>query len=129
MGLVLLTVMVKVGFCESVSLTGMKPEKKPVTLDMMLLIGTHGLAKLDCTTEWFCIPCQRATSADANTSGGTDLRVELELDLGARRSLDVIRRVGELPTGADLDHLHLGSGPGSHAAHVRGPSGTRKGKG
>ena len=33
--------------------TGMKPEKRPVTLGMMLWMGTQGLSKVDWTTEWF----------------------------------------------------------------------------
>lgn len=33
--------------------TGMKPDLIPVTLDMTLLIGTQGLAKVDCVTVWF----------------------------------------------------------------------------
>jgi hypothetical protein len=37
------------------ALVGMKPEKNAsVLLAMMLAIGTQGLSKVDCTTEWFC---------------------------------------------------------------------------
>mgnify|MGYP006877425183 CR=1 FL=1 len=38
-----------------VAFEGMKPEKKAsVLLGMMFWIGTQGLSKVDCTTEWFC---------------------------------------------------------------------------
>lgn len=41
------------------ALVGMKPEKKAsVLLAMMFWIGTQGLSKVDCTTEWFCSFCQ-----------------------------------------------------------------------
>lgn len=33
--------------------TGMKPDFMPVTLDMMLFMGTQGLSKVDCVTVWF----------------------------------------------------------------------------
>ena len=33
--------------------TGMKPDLIPVTLGMILLIGTQGLANVDCVTVWF----------------------------------------------------------------------------
>ena len=36
----------------SVALTGIKPEKTPVTLECRE-IGWHGLSKLDCVTVWF----------------------------------------------------------------------------
>lgn len=37
----------------SVAMTGMKPEKTLVTFECMEM-GSHGLSKLDCVTEWFC---------------------------------------------------------------------------
>jgi hypothetical protein len=33
--------------------TGMKPDLIPVTLGMILWIGTQGLANVDCVTVWF----------------------------------------------------------------------------
>lgn len=50
--------MVYVRSCDvefAVAEVGMKPEKNAfVLLDMMFWMGTHGLSKVDWTTEWFC---------------------------------------------------------------------------
>ena len=44
----------KTGVSSDSGLTGMKPENIPMTSGMILLMGTHGLAKSDWTIEWFC---------------------------------------------------------------------------
>lgn len=46
--------MVKTGRTVALGAIGMKPENRPVTLGMMLLMGTQGLSNVDWTTEWFC---------------------------------------------------------------------------
>lgn len=51
MGLVSLTISEKTGTTSF--FTGMNPDEKPVMFDMTVLIGSHGEAKADCTTEWF----------------------------------------------------------------------------
>lgn len=54
MGVVLLTMMVYVASMVAPSAVGMKPDHSGlVTLDSTLAIGMHGLAKVDCATEWF----------------------------------------------------------------------------
>jgi hypothetical protein len=54
MGFVSLTRTEKTGMLLAPAATGMKPDLIPVTFDMMLLMGTQGLAKVDCVTVWFC---------------------------------------------------------------------------
>ena len=44
---------VKTGIEAAPAWTCMKPDLKPVTLDMTLLIGVQGSEKADWTTEWF----------------------------------------------------------------------------
>jgi hypothetical protein len=43
----------KTGMLLAPAVTGMKPDLIPVTFDMILLMGTQGLAKVDCVTVWF----------------------------------------------------------------------------
>jgi hypothetical protein len=52
MGLVSLIMMVKT-FIMLFS-GGMGPELMPVTLDIILLMGSQGLSKVDWVTVWFC---------------------------------------------------------------------------
>ena len=52
MGFVSFTRTEKVGMLPPIE-TGMKPDLMPVTLGMMLWIGTQGLANVDCVTVWF----------------------------------------------------------------------------
>ena len=67
----------------------MKPEKKAsVLLDMMFWIGTHGLSKVDWTTEWFCMLLDDVLCAVMAVSAY--LWVELELDHVSSICLDVV---------------------------------------
>lgn len=50
MGFVSLTISEKTGILFE---TGMKPDLKPVTFDMTVLMGAQGEEKADWTTEWF----------------------------------------------------------------------------
>jgi len=56
MGLSSVMVMVKT-FSDGPEMAGKKPLKIGVPLDK----GTHGLSKLDCTTEWFPLRNQNVT--------------------------------------------------------------------
>jgi hypothetical protein len=47
-----LTIIEKTGM---LSVTGMKPDRNPVTFDMTVLMGAQGELKADWTTEWFYI--------------------------------------------------------------------------
>lgn len=46
--------MVYEGIIAASGLTGMKPEKKPVTDALLLLMGSQGWSNVDCTMLWFC---------------------------------------------------------------------------
>lgn len=70
MGLVSLTMIEKTGI---VFVTGMKPDLKPVTFDMTVLMGAQGELNADWTTEWFL-----AMKWNWTTSPGLAVRVSGE---------------------------------------------------
>ena len=51
MGFVSLMGMVNPGFMGASGFVGMYPEKKPVTFDITLLMGSQGFVNAACTTE------------------------------------------------------------------------------
>jgi hypothetical protein len=60
MGFVSLTMIVNTGMEAAPGATCMKPDRKPVTLGIILLIGVQGSENADCTTEWFSIKSDTA---------------------------------------------------------------------
>jgi hypothetical protein len=77
--------------------TGMKPDLMPVTLGMMLWIGTQGLANVDCVTVWFWTDLH--VSSGKGVLEGESVCVylwhELELHPGTSRGHDLLRVVPE----------------------------------
>lgn len=108
MGFVSLTMIEKTG---TVFETGMKPDLKPVTLDMTVLMGTQGEEKADWTTEWFLNTSVSTTlHLEGRREGVVYLCHKLELNDFSGVGLDVARRESKSPVSADLDdvHLHVG---------------------
>ena len=93
------------GVCRHLSAaTGMKPEKKPVTLDWILL---QGWSKVDCTTEWFCEHVSTLIRMEREKE--SYLREELKLRHRSILRFNVIGlEVQASILVGDFDHLYTG---------------------
>lgn len=103
-----LTIIEKTG---TVSVTGMKPDRKPVTFDMTVLMGAQGELKADWTTEWFYITMSVSMPQCLWVKKGVDyLCHKLELDDFSGIGLDAIRRERKGAVETDLDDVygHIG---------------------
>lgn len=116
MGFVSLTMIEKTGI---VFVTGMKPERKPVTFDMTLLIGTQGELKADWTTEWFYYYVMLVYHFNVEGGRGGYLCHKLELNDFSGVGLDTVWRKSKGAVGADLDDVdsHIRCCDGSSGEH------------